>query len=286
MYKIAILGCENSHADNFLKAVIREKIVDDVEFVGVYSNEPEASAKLNREYGVPVGESYDSFVGKVDGIIITARHGDNHYKYAKPYLDSNIPIFIDKPITCTEEDARAFMKELKERKIPISGGSVCVLDDDVQELKKAVATEKYGKTLGGYLRAPVMMGSPYGGFFFYSQHLAQVMMEIFGCYPQSVKAYQNGAIITCIVRYPDYDVSIAFTGGSSIYYASISCEQKVEGYAFTFQDGFQREFKEFHNLLQGKPQKQSYEDFFAPVYVLNAIYRSLASGEEEPVHRA
>ena len=114
MYKVAILGCENSHANNFLKAVIQDKLVTDVEFVGVYSYDPEAAAKLNAEFGVPVADSYDAFVGKVDGIIITARHGDNHYKYAKPYLDSGIPMFIDKPITCTEEDAAAFMKDLKE----------------------------------------------------------------------------------------------------------------------------------------------------------------------------
>jgi len=285
MYKVAILGCENTHADNFLKAVLVEKIVDDVEFVGVYSDEPAAAEKLHQTYGVSVSDSYDAFVGKVDGIIITARHGDNHYKFAKPYLDSRIPIFIDKPVTRTEEDAKAFMEELKARQIPISGGSVCVLDDYIQELKEAVATEKYGKTMGGYLRAPVIMGSPYGGFFFYSQHLAQMMMEIFGNYPLSVRAYQNGAVITCVVRYEDFDVSIAYTGGSSLYYASISCAVGIVGNTFDFADGFQREFKEFCDLLHGKPQKQSYEDFFAPVYVLNAIYRSLETGEEERVRR-
>ena len=99
MYKIAILGCENSHANNFLRVIYKEKLVSDVEVVGVYSYDMEAAQKLHEEYGVAVAESYDAFVGKVDGIMITARHGDNHYKYAKPYLDSGIPMYIDKPIT-------------------------------------------------------------------------------------------------------------------------------------------------------------------------------------------
>lgn len=286
MHKIAILGCENSHANNFLKAVLVDKIVTDVEFVGVYSNEPEAAAKLNAEFGVPVADSYDAFVGKVDGIIITARHGDNHYKYAKPYLDSGIPMFIDKPITCTEEDAAAFMKDLKARNIPVSGGSVCVLTDLVQEMKQVVIDKPHGDIFGGYLRAPVIMGSPYGGFFFYSQHLAQVMMEIFGCYPNSVRTYQNGTSIHCVVRYDEYDVNITYTGGSSVYYATVSCANAVVGGDYDFAGCFEREFMEFHHLLEGKPQKQSYEDFFAPVYVLNAIYRSLNSGKEEKVNRA
>lgn len=286
MYKVAILGCENSHAGNFLKAVIKENLVDDVEFVGVYSYDAEAANKLHEEYGVPVVDSYDAFVGKVDGIIITARHGDNHYKYAKPYLDCGIPMFIDKPVTCTEEDAKAFMQDLQARNVPICGGSVCVLDDYVQELRQAVAQKKYGDVYGGYLRAPVIMGSPYGGFFFYSQHLAQVMMEIFGNYPESVRAWQKGEILHCDVHYSNYDVDLAYVPNSNVYYASISCFEGVVGSRYTFSDGFQKEFMGFHDLLEGKPQKQTYEDFFAPVYVLNAINRSLQTGQVEKVKRA
>ena len=285
MYKVAILGCENSHANNFLNAVLVDKIVDDIEFVGVYSYDMEAAQLLHDEFGVPVGESYDVFVGKVDGIIITARHGDNHYKYAKPYLDCGIPMFIDKPITCTEEDAKAFMLDLKAHNVPVSGGSVCVLSDFVQELKQAVAEKKYGAVLGGYLRAPIIMDSPYGGFFFYAQHLAQTMMEIFGNYPESVRAWQKGDIVHCDVHYTDYDVDLAYTSGCWNYYASISCQEKVVGDAHTTGNGFAKEFMEFHHLLEGKPQKQTYEDFFAPVYVLNAINRSLLSGEVERVKR-
>ena len=47
MYKIAILGCENSHARNFLTAVIDRKLVDDIEFVGVYSDDKEACVRLH-----------------------------------------------------------------------------------------------------------------------------------------------------------------------------------------------------------------------------------------------
>ena len=39
MYKIAILGCENSHADGFLKA-IRDENLEDIQVMGVYSSFP------------------------------------------------------------------------------------------------------------------------------------------------------------------------------------------------------------------------------------------------------
>ena len=91
MYKIALLGVENSHAKSFLQ-LIQKGLYPEITVIGVYSCEPEASAKLHDEFGVYVAKSYDEFVGKVDAIIITARHGDNHYKYAKPYIKSGIPI--------------------------------------------------------------------------------------------------------------------------------------------------------------------------------------------------
>ena len=289
MFKVAILGCENSHANIFLKAVLEDKLVDDVEFVGVYGYDPaddQAAQKLHDQFGVYVAENYDEFVGKVDGIIITARNGDHHYKYAKPYIESGIPMFIDKPITNTEEDAKAFMAELKEHNVPICGGSVLYLTDWVQKLKKDVQEGTYGKVYGGFVRAPINMDNPYGGFYFYSQHLAQMMTEIFGCYPNSVKAFQNGKVYTCIVRYESYDVTLEYTDENWTYYAAISCEKGYVGSEIEFvTKDWNQEFLEFHELLHGNPQKQSYEDFFAPVYILNAIERSLLTGEEVSVNR-
>ena len=105
MKKIVILGCENSHADMFLGYWKENPKYQDLEVVGVYSDERAAAEKLAADFGVPVMDRYDEAVGKVDGVVITARHGDNHYKYAKPYIASGVPMFIDKPITVSEEDA-------------------------------------------------------------------------------------------------------------------------------------------------------------------------------------
>ena len=286
MYKLAILGCENSHANNFLDAVLTNHLVDDVEFVGVYSDDRAAAEKLHEKYGVPVADSYDAFVGKVDGILITARHGDNHYKYAKPYLDDGIPMFIDKPITCSEEEAQVFKDELKVRAIPVSGGSICVLDKHVQNLKNAVQSGEYGKTLGGYLRAPVNLYNPYGDFYFYCQHLVQVMMEVFGCYPESVRAVTKGDTVTCLVRYKECDVNIVFVDGNYLYYAAVSFEKDVVGGSYDLAGCSDIEFLKYHALLHKQSKGEDYDDFFAPVYVFNAIKRAMESGEEEPVHRA
>ena len=284
MKKIAILGCENSHANNFLKANIKDKMfADDIEFVGVFSEYEGAAEKLCEEFGVPVMKSYDELVGKVDGIMVTARHGANHYKYAKPYIESGIPMFLDKPITCDEEEAVSFMKELKAKNILLTGGSSCPHADLVRDLAKGVKEDAYGKVFGGFLRAPVSIDNEYGGFWFYSQHLVQVMCEIFGYYPKSVIAFDKRPIVTVVVRYEEFDVTITFTEGYYSYSATVSSEKGLAGGEYTLENVFNREFEEFHDLYAGK-QRQSYSEFIAPVFVIAAIMRSIESGKEEAVH--
>ena len=48
---------------------------------------------------------------------------------------------------------------------------------------------------------------------------------------------------------------------------------------------FAFEFEEFYKLVSERKQPQEYKDFFAPVYILTAIERSLKSGKEEKINR-
>ncbi len=279
MKKIVILGCENSHANTFLGFIRDNERYSDIEVVGVYSHDDEAAKKLGDTFSVPVLSSYDEAVGKVDGIIVVARHGDNHYKYAKPYIKSGVPMFIDKPVTVSEEDALDFMRECKEAGVRVTGGSSLVHNDWVKTLKREREVGVDGKTLGGFVRCPLILENPHGGFFFYAEHLVGVTSAIFGYYPKSVRAYKNGNNITVVFRYDDYDVTGLYTDGYfTSYYAMRASENKVSGNEFPVNADspcFSIEFEEFYELLSGGEQKISYRDFIAPVFVMNAINRSL-----------
>jgi predicted dehydrogenase len=234
--------------------------------------------KLNEEFGVYAMKSYDEFVDVADGIIVTARHGDNHYKYAKPYIKKGIPMFIDKPITVSEEDAVDFMKELKANNIKVCGGSMCVFASLVQEYAKAVKEKTYGEVYGGYVRAPINMDNPYGGFFFYSQHLVQMMCEMFGYYPNSVTAIKHDNHYNCLFNYDNVDVKGTYINGNYRYYAGIDCADGSLLEPCEFGTAFVDEFMHFYTILTGGEMHQSYDDFFAPVFILNAIVRSYENG--------
>lgn len=285
MKNVVILGCENSHADMFL-GYIAQGGYPDIRITGVYSQDAAAAQKLSDTFGVPVMGRFDEAVGQVDGVIVTARHGDLHYQYAAPYIAQGAAMFIDKPITISEAEAVTFMQQLRDGGVRITGGSCCKYIDYIQQLKAEHQNQVNGKTLGGFMRAPVSVDNPYGGFFFYSQHLVEMVLEVYGHYPKGVCAFENDGKITVVFRYPDFDITGMFVVGNFYYYASRYAENACAGQQVEVLGSspcFRAEFDDFYRILLGGQQNQSYEDFIAPVFVLNAIHRSLQSGREEPI---
>ena len=283
--KLVFLGCENSHANTFLDMLREDPACQDIEVLGVYSDEKEAAELLGTKYGVPVLEHYADCVNQADGVVITARHGKRHYEYAKPYIAKGCPMFIDKPITTDVSEVQEFRHALKMSNVRICGGSCLIYDDNVQTLKMEHIQEIDGVTLGGLVSAPIIPKSVYGGFYFYAQHLTEMVGEIFGRYPQSVKAYEKPGAYTVVFRYAAFDVTGVFVEGGSYYSARIT-KKGVKGMQSQVNAAnpcFRREFEEMIRIMRSGEQEISYEDFFAPVFVMDAIVRSIESGKEENI---
>ena len=112
MYNIAILGCENTHANSFLEFIKDDIEFKDVRVLGVYSDDIEAAKKLADIYDVKIMKSYDELQGKVDGVMVTARNGAKHLKFIKPYIPYGVSVFMDKPITISIEEAQELLLEV------------------------------------------------------------------------------------------------------------------------------------------------------------------------------
>ena len=278
MYKIAILGCENSHADGFLN-LIKDGKYPELSVLGVYSNEPEAAAKLHEKFGVQVMENYDSLVGQLDGVIITARHGDNHYKYALPYMKSGIPMFIDKPITCTESDVRELVKAAKENGVRLTGGSMLALLDEVKDAAAKIKSGELGEIFGGNVVAPLQTENIYGGFYFYAEHLMGIRTPVFGTDVREVLATRNGSV-SLIFRYDKFDVTATYLEGNYKYAITVYGKDALHySNIKVTSEGFVRELDGFMALLHGEEMSASYETLSAPVFIMNAVERSLKTGE-------
>ena len=255
----------------------------DIKVIGVYSNDIEAAKKIKDKYDIDVLSNYDDAVGKVDGVIITARNGKYHYTYAKPYINDLVPMFIDKPITLDNEEAILFMNDLKNHNIRITGGSSLKNDKNVLELKKLHESNDGGKTISGKASAPLYLDSIYGGFYFYAQHLVEMVCTIYGYFPNSVKASFNNGNIDVQFNYGDFTVLgnyVDHVSHYSIQRNTLNNELIYENLEKDSSGWIKDEFEEFYKILNETENNSDYDKFIAPVFIMNAIIKSLAQNDE------
>ena len=290
MKKVVFLGCENSHANTFLELVSTRKEFSGIQVVGVYSSEYAAAEKLGSTFGVPVLKHYADAAGEADGAVVTARHGKFHYEYSKPYIGRGLKaVFIDKPITVDVGEAAKFMLELKSAGIAVTGGSSIKHVPEILRLKAEHEAGKGGKTVGGYIRCPIALHSPYGGFYFYAEHLVDAVLTVFGIGPKSVWTAKNGETVTAVLRYEGFDVTAQYVGEQYFcYYAARSAETSVTGLSFTIDNKsgcFYEEWKAFYSLLESGCGDDHYV-FTVPVAIMNAMEKAMQTGREVPVKYA
>ena len=92
MYKIGILGSDNSHALAFSKLVnipdpaTGEYLYPDIRITGIYGHDSEQTEKVATEGQLILLLKNRRISRKVDAVMVVFRHGDLHAKYALPFI--------------------------------------------------------------------------------------------------------------------------------------------------------------------------------------------------------
>ena len=285
MAKIAILGSENSHCMGFasvLAPLTGEKRFPDLELIGIMGDEESNRAVMDKTAVTRSSIDPAAFVGEVDAVMITARHGGRHLPYALPYLHDGAKVWIDKPITASVDDARELVRLAHEKHLLLCGGSSLAGAAGTVRMKELVR-DKAGSVSGGHVTAPVNLVNDYGNFWFYSQHLVQMVTEVFGQGIVSVSAKQKGEGVHAVFHYPADDVTAYFGTGYSItvYLGGygVACERINLG-----ADYFLPELEEVAAMLADNTVRHTPEELVYPVFVIDALIRSMAADgtETEP----
>ena len=284
MYRLGILGAENSHAMGFSEVFngFRPDLKDefaDFRVVGVGGHYPEANQKVFDKCGLEIlAEKPEDLLGKVDAILVTARDGKYHAEFVKPFIEAGIPAFIDKPFTSDPEEALALVRLAKSKGVPLVGGSS--LKQCADTLKMAdLVTQLGAKIKGGDVTAPVSMVNEYGGFWFYAAHLVEISLRIFGQNPEWVWASENVNGVTAVIHYPDYEVTHHFVESAYHYSATLNTEDGIIHQPIDIDDFIVLECRSIAKMLREGEMEFSYEDLIRPVYVLSAIEKSFRTGE-------
>ncbi len=289
MIKLAILGIDNSHAWQFAEALCPkegEKLFDDVELVGVYGDYATEDGKIGMDKIKECSacerfaEDYNEFLDEVDAVMVTARHGGNHFKFVKEYIRKGIPVWVDKPFTCSPDEICEMIALAKEYNVILAGGSCLPYVADMVDFKaklQALVEEKGEPIHGGHVSAPVNKVNPYGNFWFYTQHLVQMMTSVFGDKVKSVRAYEDNKGVAAVYYYDDFSVTAYYGGAYSI--TGYVGEWDVVSSTITLGDKPNvAELKAFYEVIKDGKSDLTDRDIAAPVYIIDATIKAYEEG--------
>lgn len=287
MIKLAILGSENSHCSHFASVLAPKdgnKFFEDVELIGVYGDPDEAGVEAGNQLIKKVSDctvfatDKDAFLDEADAVMVTARNGANHLKYAENYIKKGIPVWIDKPITCSTSDIVKLVKMAHEHSAILSGGSSLEHHESIKELANLVC-EKKADIVGGHVSSPVNLDNPYGGFWFYTQHLVAMMISVFGSDVKSVRALKVDNGVHAIYNYDAFTISAFYGAGYSVTVYTGGYDAVAKSFSLP-DDYYMPELKTFYDVIKSKKPDKSIKDYIAPVYILEATINSYEENRE------
>lgn len=203
MFRIGIIGSDNSHADAFSKLLnigldpddpqSRMLIPQGTEIKGgiykpfpefcvsaIYGTDPKRTEEVAAAGRIPkIVDSPEEMFREADGVMVVWRHGGLHAQYAMPFIKAGVATWIDKPFAIAPADARELFAQAEKSRAVVAGGSTVKYTPGVLECKKLA--EEAGKDFkGGSMTYAVSLKNEYGNAFFYGSHLTECALEVFG----------------------------------------------------------------------------------------------------------
>ncbi|MBI4558815.1 MAG: Gfo/Idh/MocA family oxidoreductase [Candidatus Hydrogenedentes bacterium] len=287
MFKLGIVGSDNSHAERFsaltnLETGIDGLRIEDVQVTHIYGTDPARTKEVAEKSRIPnIVEKKEEMIGKVDGILCVWRHGSKHLPDALPFLEAGIPAFVDKPLASNVADAAKLIDAAEKAKVGFTSFST---------LRYARHTVEYIQSLPdhvGELTTGISTGhadrkSEYDGIFFYGIHAVELMNAVWGYGCKSVLAaeHQGNVVATC--KFPTGAlVTLNLVGNGAYVFHLFAVGKKgwkehVVDASTCYYDGM----KVFLEALRTGKWPFTREQLLEPVRVLAAIEKSLKESHE------
>jgi predicted dehydrogenase len=111
-YKCAVIGVGylgNFHAQKYTN-------LPNAELIGVSDIDEKRCEEIAKLCNVTAYKNYEDLIGKVDAVSIVTTT-TSHYAIAKKFLENNVHVLLEKPITTTVKEADELIKIAKEKKL-------------------------------------------------------------------------------------------------------------------------------------------------------------------------
>lgn len=160
--KYALIGCGRI-AVNHMKAAVNNKL----EIVGMCDRIGEKIDHLEEMYELPKSNNrkytdYKEMIEKTNPDLISiATESGNHAEIALYCIDHGIHVIIEKPMAMSIEDANRIIALSEEKGVKVSACHQNRFNVAIQELRKAIEKERFGKLSHGSIHVRWNRGKQY-----------------------------------------------------------------------------------------------------------------------------
>jgi hypothetical protein len=196
MIRIGLVDFDTSHVQAFTQRLNHIDIAESewVEGAKVVAGCPGVSEMMPERipgyrekllaYGVEMVEHPADLIGKVDAVMVESQQGNKHLAHARRFLESGLPVFVDKPFAGSVEDADEMIAIAQRSRLPLMSCSSLRYDPTI------VAARARQDDLGQLLSVDVWSaaalheGNP--GMLHYAIHGVEMVYTLIGTGCQSV----------------------------------------------------------------------------------------------------
>lgn len=127
-----------------------------------------------------VAASLDECAEDVDGVVIPDDVTLSHQRWATFFIERGLPIFIDKPLAPTYDEAKKIVDLAAEKGVPIMSTSAIRFSKEVNDF-----VARHGETVGNIHSA--VATAPCGQVVFYGIHAVELIATVMGTDVESVE---------------------------------------------------------------------------------------------------
>ena len=138
---------------------------------------------------------------EVDGILLPDDCSRRHYRFADPLWAAGLPMFIDKPLAVTLEEAEGVIAKAEQHGVPLFSASGLQYTREIPEAKPQI--EKLGRLLAAQAASP-------NELIFYGIHGLAMLWSVFGPGIERVQNVGEGDVDLVKYRWRDGRLGVQF----------------------------------------------------------------------------
>ena len=285
--RIGIIGAENTHTVAIGNMINVQHLIKGCSADYVWGETARFAKTAAQQGGIRhIVQKPADMLGKVDAVVVDHRHPKYHLSAVLPFVKKGIPTFVDKPFCYRAAKGKEFLKIARRHKTPVTSHSALPLQ---QSYKKFVGKmKKIGRILGGVTYGPCDIRDPNGGIFFYGIHQVDMILNAFGANVAAVQVTKRGKNATAQVMYPDGAIVVMHCikeGLGNFYMTAIGEKDLIHSLIAFDKHMHLPGTRRFVQMFKTGQEPLSHADILKPVQVLEALEKSVKSGQIEKVER-